>query len=114
MSTFFYISESLNIGIHSGASYCILEGTRSLFDSNHEECLREIYEGYDVGMGGVTLEELEESCYNYFYQKCKAAMNSFPDSEHAGGMAPNLIAGIMAKWVELLEILRKDPRYKAG
>jgi hypothetical protein len=39
-------------------------------------------------------------------------MKHFPDSEHADGMAPNLIAGIMLKWGELLETLRKDPRYK--
>lgn len=112
MSTLFYINENLNIGLHSGASYCILEETRRLFDYSHRVCLHEIYEGYDVGMGGVTFEELNQDCYNYFVQKCEIALKGFPYSEHAKDMEPSLIAGIEERWQSLLELLKQDPRYQ--
>ncbi|HEJ9056449.1 TPA: hypothetical protein SML50_000691 [Serratia fonticola] len=112
MSTYFSINESLNIGLNNGTAYCILEETRAYFDGTFSDCLNDIYEGYDIGMTLVIFNEASSECYNYFYQKCEIAMKHFPDSEHADGMAPNLIAGIMLKWGELLETLRKDPRYK--
>lgn len=112
MSIFFSINEYLNIGLHSGASYCILEGTRSLFDNQYNECLNEIYEGYDIGMSLIILDEANSECYNYFCKKCEAAMWAFPTSEHANNMEKNLVDGIIMKWNELLEVLKKDSRYQ--
>lgn len=112
MSTYFSINENLNTSLNNGAAYCILEETRKSFDNKFIDCFNYIYEGYDIGMNLVIFNATSNECYNYFYQKCEVAMKYFPDSEHADGMAPNLIAGIMLKWGELLETLRKDPRYK--
>ncbi|PHI31741.1 hypothetical protein [Budvicia aquatica] len=73
--------------------------------------MSEIYEGYDIDMGVVTLAETNQECYNYFYRKCKTAMECFIISERAKALERNLISAILAGWGELLEALERDSRY---
>lgn len=113
MSIYFLINENVNLDLSSRISSWILEETRRLFDVTDESCMNEIYEFYDIGMGGVTFEDVNRECYNHFYRKCKMAMEHFLISDRAKNLERNLIPVILAGWGELLEALERDPRYQS-
>lgn len=50
MSIYFSINKIIDLGLSSRVSSWILEETRHLFDVEHEACMSEIYEGYDIDM----------------------------------------------------------------
>ncbi|GKX52729.1 hypothetical protein [Budvicia aquatica] len=63
-------------------------------------------------MSLIVFDEADSECYNYFCKKCEVAMKNFPSSDHANNMEQALIDGIIMKWNELLDVLKKDSRYQ--
>ena len=64
---------------------CIIESTREhLRQFGHEkfhECVIDIYGPLDVeGQVFIELSNADNSCFNYFYEMCRQAMVSFPDT----------------------------------
>ena len=97
----------------SGVFECIVEETRSHFKNSEQEHMKKIYMPLDEWYQGyIDLREINEECFNMFYNYCKKAMDGFLDSDRGKIPEKDRIPIILGNWAEVLRIMREDPRYR--
>ena len=96
---------------------CIIECTREHLeqfgDERFHQCVLDIYRPLDVeGQVFIELSNADKDCFNYFYEMCRQAMASFPNTSRGRGINPlSYVEVILNTWNGLLGFLRQDPRF---
>ena len=114
MAGFIQIKDEYGIALNSVTFNAIAEYPRNFFNFEEKKLIEEIYSPLDEGgMDMISLDGEAVESFNAYYSGIFRAFEYCKAQNKCGELGADNFGSVMSSWNELLEALRRDPRFEA-